>query len=409
MKIKISPIIKVKQSGNEFYIGKLKCSFLRECAISFIRDRPYDKKRYDALAESDIDKIIENRNISNEEANFGTQRRQNIDRLKEIGKFIEEANGFFPNSILVSIDPMESKDPKEIETLIKIDEDQKYIEFESDEVQLKIIDGQHRFFGFGYISKENLHKIADNFEFVLTMFINLPYSDQADIFATINSTQKSVNKSILSDLKSLDFEKYRRIHVSNAITKWFNEKEDKEHGLNVWKNKIKMLGIGEGIISQGTFVTVISRLITSDTEKKKGLLYNYYIKKEYEQIYLLLKDHFSAFEETFKTEWVNSDYILCKSIGFTAIVYLFEVFYIDYKDLKRDNPNLQFREHVLDLLRKFKNKSYNGSFFTKKSYGSIMSDANKMKVDILKSIYGDPFYTVFVRKVKAEKNRITNS
>lgn len=407
MKIKISPIVKVEQNGNKFFIGKLKCSFLRKCAISFTRNRPYDKKKYDTL--SDIEDIIENPDISTEEAKFGTQRRENIDRLKEIGKYIEEAEGFFPNSIIVSVDPI-NKDLKDIDTLIKVDEINSYIEFDSDEVQLKLIDGQHRVKGFRFISDENISRISDNFEFVLTIFINLPYSDQADLFATINSTQKPVNKSILNDLKALNFEKYRRIHVCNAITKWFNEKEDKTHNLNVWKNNIKMLGVGEGIISQGTFVEVISRLITNDTEKRNGLLYNYYVKKEYEKIYLLLKDHFSAFEEMFKKEWINKDYILCKSIGFTAMISLFEVFYTHYNNIiKKDNPNLSFRDYVLSLLKKFKDKSYNQNFFTKKNYGSSLSDATKMKNDILTSIYGDTISKALISNVRAEKNRINNS
>lgn len=407
MKIKISPIIKVNQNVNSFFIGTLKLSELIKCATVFTRERSYDKKRYNSFKEDEIRQIIGDKKILEEEIDFGTQRRRSEIKLKKIGKYIQEQDGFFPNSFIVSIDPIKEPEDSDEDSLNKLKFDEiikvkeNSIEFDSEKVQIKIIDGQHRFYGFKYIDEQLLKKISKNFECILTIFINLPNSEQADLFAIVNSTQTPVNKSILIDLKSLSYKKYRKLHVSNAIAKWFNEKVDKKRNLTLWRERIKMLGIGKGLVSQGMFVETISRLISNDLGSRKGILFDLYEKKEYDKIYFLLKDYFSAWEIVFPEEWGNEEFLLCKTVGFVAMIKLFEIFYIDHKN----NYEYKFMDFVLDKLNLFKkNETYNNKFFTK--FGSSLGEANKIKDEILKVIYNNKDLSNIRKQLRSEKIKI---
>lgn len=411
MIIKISPIVEINQNGKHFYIGKIKLADLINCATVFRRSKAYSSEEYNAFNEEEINKVIENKNLTLREADYGTQRRDSVEKLKKIGKYLEEDNGFFPNSFIVSIDPIKNytkekeasddffSDLKLDQEIIKINKDS--ISFDSKYAQVKIIDGQHRFLGFNFIkNKELLKEMPDNFECILTIFINLPNSEQADLFATINSTQKPVNKSVLTDLKALSFERYKRLHVCNAIAKWFNEREDPKRGLKLWKGQINMLGIGEGIISQGMFVETISRLITNDKENKKGVLYDLYSREKYDEIYFTLKEYFSIYELTFPEEWTNFDYLLCKTVGFVSMIKIFEILYADYK-----KSSANFRDFIQDKLNKFKtSKNYDTKFF--KRFGSSLSDANKMSEAILESIYSKEELTKIRTLLKMEKGNI---
>jgi len=409
MKIKISPIIKIEQNGKIFYIGKLKLSELIKCATVFTRNKSYDIEKYNAFKS--INEIIENKDLSKEEADFGTQRRTNEDRLKEIGDYIQNKNGFFPNGLIVSIDPIKKDDSKQKEDsfenikfddVISVSDDS--IEFDNANARIKIIDGQHRFYGFNYLSENKIKEESyQNFEFILSIFINLPYSEQADLFATINSTQKQVNKSILTDLKSLSIEKYRKLHVSNAIAKWFNEREDKTKRLGLWKGRINMLGIGEGIISQGMFVEAISRLISNDKETRGGIFLSLYSNKEYDKIYIILKKYFSAYEISFKSEWGNKNYLLCKTVGFIAIMKVFEYLYVDYSETKSGS----FEEFLLMKLNLFKkSKLYNPNFFTRKNFGSSLSEANKMSNHLLTKMYSTDNIARLRKLIKEQKTKL---
>lgn len=407
MKIKIDPVIKVNQNGNMFYIGRLKLAELIKCTDIFTRTKSYDKSTYNAF--NAIDEIIGNNSLAEDEAAFGTQRRQNENRLKQIAHYIEKDNGFFPNSLIVSLDPIikikESEgsfDSIAFDDIIKIENNS--IEFDNTKVKMKLIDGQHRFYGFKYIQDQNvLKKISENFELILTIFINLPYSEQADLFATINSTQKPVNKSILTDLKALRYDKYKKLHFSNALAKWFNERSNVKRSLNLWKGKINMLGVGNGIISQGMFVETLSRLISNDKDTRKGILYNFFKNKEYDKVYFVLKEYFSAYEVSFKTEWGSKKHILCKTIGFIAIIKIFELLYVEYGELKIGT----FENFVYNKISIFKKSSkYSKVFFTNKKFGSSLSESNKMRDTILDSFYSKTEIVRLRKLLRSYKSKI---
>jgi len=78
-----------------------------------------------------------------------------------------------------------------------------FIVIPSDRKLAPIIDGQHRLFGFNFA--ERLDRL--DVELVCSVFIDLPKPYQAFLFATINSTQKPVNKSLTYDLFGYNIDK----------------------------------------------------------------------------------------------------------------------------------------------------------------------------------------------------------
>ncbi len=114
-------------------------------------------------------------------------------RLPQIKKFLDEENGYFPNSIIVNFsDPKQkklifepskkSKDSSSKHGLLKI----------SNEYAIAyIIDGQHRLYGYAgsrYVETDTIPVVA---------FLNLEPQEQLKIFMDINQTQKAVSKSLI--------------------------------------------------------------------------------------------------------------------------------------------------------------------------------------------------------------------
>jgi DNA phosphorothioation-associated DGQHR protein 1 len=125
----------------------------------------------------------------------GTQRLLDEKRLKAIGGFISRTDSAFPNTIILAANS------RLIDGLIEESEDSRWsveanqdcgdftITIPTKEKLSAIIDGQHRLFSFAY-APERL-----GMSLVCSVFFDLPKPFQAQLFATINSTQKPVDKS----------------------------------------------------------------------------------------------------------------------------------------------------------------------------------------------------------------------
>jgi len=116
-------------------------------------------------------------------------------RLKEIRKFID-GGGFFPNSIIISIDTNGKRLSFDYASL-KGDTDATKIGILHLPQKYRtafIIDGQHRLYGYSdskYISKDAIPVVA---------FENLDKNKQVDLFMQINENQKSVPKNLQNTL-----------------------------------------------------------------------------------------------------------------------------------------------------------------------------------------------------------------
>lgn len=156
----------------------------------------------------------------------GAQRLSDPKRLDAIARYINRVDASFPNSIIIAanmhgdssriegdvdIDSEEgvneARELNEIARRWRVEEivtptpgelsapTRYFLTIPTPEKLAAIIDGQHRLFAFAKADPERLDD-----QLLCSVFIDLPKSMQAQIFATINSNQKAVDKSLTYEL-----------------------------------------------------------------------------------------------------------------------------------------------------------------------------------------------------------------
>lgn len=141
----------------------------------------------------------------------GTQRQINPKRLQMIADYINRPDAAFPNSVIIAAnfrkeDGLIEDDDLELEgehfeavgrRWCVEDHDDGYstLRIPTKEKLAAIIDGQHRLFAFVKADSRRL-----DMNLICSVFLDLPKPYQAQLFATINSTQKPVDKSLTYEL-----------------------------------------------------------------------------------------------------------------------------------------------------------------------------------------------------------------
>jgi DNA phosphorothioation-associated DGQHR protein 1 len=147
----------------------------------------------------------------------GTQRLMNPKRLQMITDYINRGDAAFPNSIILAAnfrkeDGLIEDDDFEIEegqseatgrrwSVDEKDDGYCVLRIPTREKLAAIIDGQHRLFAFVSARPERL-----DMNLICAIFLDLPKPYQAQLFATINSTQKPVDKSLTYELFGYNIE-----------------------------------------------------------------------------------------------------------------------------------------------------------------------------------------------------------
>lgn len=147
----------------------------------------------------------------------GTQRLMNPKRLQMIADYINRPDAAFPNSIILAAnfrkeDGLIEDDDFEIEegqreaagrswSVDQQDDGCCILRIPTKEKLAAIIDGQHRLFAFVSARPQRL-----DMNLICSIFIDLPKPYQAQLFATINSTQKPVDKSLTYELFGYNIE-----------------------------------------------------------------------------------------------------------------------------------------------------------------------------------------------------------
>lgn len=160
------------------------------------------------------------RNEANSDMMPTYQRIIKKSRLKEIQKFVNDG-GFFPNSIIISIDTLgrnlrfDLATPQVDTSISKIG----ILHLPQLYHSAYIIDGQHRLYGYAnskYVGTNSIPVVA---------FVNLPQGKQVELFMEINENQKSVSKNLQNTLNadllwtSEDWNKRRRALRLNIAQK----------------------------------------------------------------------------------------------------------------------------------------------------------------------------------------------
>ncbi|WP_299154365.1 DNA phosphorothioation-associated DGQHR protein 1 [uncultured Tateyamaria sp.] len=190
------PALRVDQRLGSFYVAVLPAELLlRVCAS----DRMSASLNPDGVGYS-----LE-----------GTQRVIKDNRLSEIAAYINRVDAAFPNSIIVAanydretgFDQAENEDIAAEEgeesgavssawSVQVLDDGCHKLTIPSEAKLAAVIDGQHRLFSFAKANPEALQSM----NLICSVFIDLPKALQAQIFATINSTQKRVDRSLTFEL-----------------------------------------------------------------------------------------------------------------------------------------------------------------------------------------------------------------
>lgn len=151
----------------------------------------------------------------------GTQRLAQPKRLDQITDYIDRFDAAFPNSVILAAnfdrdtglivdleedapndDPEDDEASKaaaakldKIWTVEELTDGCHRLRIPSAEKLAAIIDGQHRLYGFAKAKPDRL-----DMDLICAVFLDLPKPFQASLFATINSTQKPVDKSLTYEL-----------------------------------------------------------------------------------------------------------------------------------------------------------------------------------------------------------------
>lgn len=372
-KIIIQNVIEVTQPLGTFLIAKVKASEL--LAISFRNERIFNE---------DLSRYV------------GIQRKLKDSKIQSIKKFVTTRDATFPNTIIGTLKDSE---------LYKYDKDKKELAIEirddANEKAFQVIDGQHRLWAF------EDEDVADKFDLIVTFFLGLDIDDQAYIFSIINMTQSRLDPSLAMDLAELSKITTPENFV-HSITKSFNNKAD-----SPWHEAIKMIGSKDlssanGIISQYTFnqgilnyiydiketFNIRNILLDNKNDRKnlknikmdseKYIFWKYYVNSEELELYEILTAYFNALRDTFNTEWLKTEYILCKTTGYFAIMALFGDIYKKIID-ENKQKYLKDKEWYKEL---FANNSEENIKFLNEHYPAGKSGAKSLHQELKRRYLG---------------------
>ena len=411
------PLIPVLQKGKKIYVGKA----LAKSILSMYSVEPseYNFQQQIAIAsqvgadedyiESLQKSIRENKNNQKE----GFQRKASASRIQDISKFLKEKEyALFPNSIICTLSL--ANEHFDVETF---DEYCSYIKRSEDDVNLfsflleeekgsclyipkskdtiLIIDGQHRLDGM----KDVIETVDESYELIFTFILNFDRATIAELFYTINYTQKSVNKSLLYHLMGEFARETTEVAFLHETVKILNELEK-----SPFFGRVKMLGVlPEGMpsemrkkanLSQASFIDALMPLVSSmkSTSVFQPILRKFFEKEEDQIVIIrLIIRYFQAMKDTLSDSWDNpNNSLLTKTITINALIKVFHLLltkevlesggdFQKIKDLSKDDfkKSLNGVETI--------NFSINDGIFEKGGGGAA---SLKIRNEILKNISG---------------------
>lgn len=296
----------VHQPLGDFFIGKIPGAILAEMSQSEVRD----------MKNNDINQRI------------GIQRELDSKRVKEIIEYVRTSDACFPNSVILSVRE------KNILDVANIVDDIYKITVRQAEDTFQIIDGQHRIAGLENYSGQG------NFEMNVSLFLDMDPEQQAILFATINSKQKGVNKSLMMDLHTMQSTR-NPIKSAHYISRILNDfsggalegritpfyTSPKQGGYkytqaNFIARTIKYIsGNDIQLIKDRDALKQGRPLVYADENASKKLIFrNWFIDEQDEMIAVLINNYFGAVRKCWTSAWEKPGYVLARTIGFNALM-----------------------------------------------------------------------------------------
>ena len=292
-------MLPITQPIGDFYVGIMCANDLR--SIAYADTRRKSQREVELYA--------------------GIQRDLSEKRRKEINQYIKSFNASFPNSFIIAVN---SED--------LINEEDGMIEIRRHKSAASIIDGQHRLAGFDDDNHEN-------FQLIVSIFVDLPIEQQAMLFATINLKQTRVNESLVYDL--FDETKIRSPQkTAHDVAKSLNRDTESPfyHQVKPLGKRVEEYG---GRLSQATFVKRLIPQICSnpdevrdiimrgekpsedDPKNKDKIFWKFFCREQDWAIQKALKNYFTVVSKVFSEDWASNDSPLGRTIGFSALMRLF--------------------------------------------------------------------------------------
>lgn len=302
--------IKVQQPLGAFFVGKIDGRKLSEMSQSEVRD----------MRNNDINQRI------------GIQRELDSRRVKEITEYVRTSDACFPNSVILSVKAKKIIDIRSINQNDEVYE----ITLVDDEDTFQIIDGQHRIAGLERYEEDSL------FEVNISLFLDMDIEQQAILFATINSKQKGVNKSLMMDLHTMQSTR-NPIKSAHYIGRILNEKSGgalcgritpfysspKQGGYkytqaNFIAKTVKYIsGNDIQLIKDRDALKARHPLVYANGVSEKKLIFrNLFIDDQDEIIAMIINNYFLAVERCWNEAWNKEGYVLARTIGFNALMII---------------------------------------------------------------------------------------
>lgn len=288
----------------------------------------------------------------------GTQRGLDPERLQAIATYICRSDSAFPNSIILAPNFRES------DGTIEEDESKKWriskndtqkdlfrLQIPSLEKVAAVIDGQHRLFAFA-LAADTIPERLDT-KLICSIFLDLPKPFQAQLFATINSTQKPVNKSLTYELFGYNISEENANHWSpDKLAVFLTRKLNTEDGSPLKKRvviapenqldaptqsndssepswKVSMATIVEGILKlissnpkkdTAELLTPhpkLRKILIKSERKDKSPMRQQYLEGNDQLIFLVVRNFFNAVD---KMLWkkASADSFITKTVGIQA-------------------------------------------------------------------------------------------
>lgn len=294
----------------------------------------------------------------------GTQRLRDPKRLKPVASYIDREDSAFPNSIILAAnyrrdtglledadapldeEPEAADDGANLWSVTQKPDGCHELIIPTAAKLASVIDGQHRLFSFA----EALPKRLD-MDLICSVFLDLPKPYQAQLFATINSNQKPVDKSLTYEMFGYNIEEEdEKFWSPDKLAVYFTRRlaVDKEsplygriHIAPVRDDALnQQLGNEPWKVSTAVIVEAIMRLYTSNPKADTAALLKdrrkprteieemradrsplraFYLGGKDAIIYTLVKNYLIACDRVFWRESIGNTFIT-KTVGVQALL-----------------------------------------------------------------------------------------
>ncbi|MFD2434902.1 DGQHR domain-containing protein [Mesonia maritima] len=249
------------------------------------------------------------------------QRIIKRNRLKSVHKFVDDKKGYFPNSIIISIDSGNKNDLEFKKANTQSDSSISKIGLLYLPKKYRsafIIDGQHRLYGYA----NSIYKTSNSIPVVA--FLNLNRTEQVKLFMQINENQKAVSKNLRNTL--------------NADLLWTSDNYTEQ--LTALRSRIAIflgesrnsalydkISIGEDnkIITQQAFENALKKCnflgkVSKNRIERLGSFYNGDLDECYNRLSELLRFTFNYFKNCVPNLWDDPNSIIVINKGIYAII-----------------------------------------------------------------------------------------